>query len=145
MKFICFCRSGLAHFEALELLSTQSALVLQTMSGGNEKVLEQIDGYFQVHDNDDDLEHQFDSLTTNETNDDHQQIPTLDVLSQRFTAYQTQLRSTVSVDKILEVYESAEQFLKEWDWMDTELDQKVRRRTFVVHSLFFSSFLDIIR
>ena len=140
MELACFSHSGLAHFEALELLSNQSALVLQTMSSGNEKVLEQINGYFQVNDNDDDLEHQFDSLTTNETNDDHRQIPTLDVLSQRFTAYQTQLRSTVPVDKLLEVYESAEQFLKEWDWMDTELDQKVRRRTFLFQSLSFSVF-----
>lgn len=141
-EYVLFSSSlGLAHFEALELLSNQSALVLQTMSSGNEKVLEQVDGYFQVNDNDDDLEHQFDSLTTNETTDDHRQIPTLDVLSQRFTAYQTQLRSTIPVDKILEVYESAEQFLKEWDWMDTELDQKVRRRS---SSLFIIRFFQTL-
>jgi hypothetical protein len=95
------------------------------MSHGNEKLLEQIENYFKLNDDDDDileLNNQVDSLTIN---DDKNQIPTLDVLSQKFTAYQTQLRSTIPVDKLLEVYESADQFLKEWDWMDTELDQKV--------------------
>src|SRR5262249_46995145 len=119
-----------AHFEALELLSNHSSIVLQTMSHGNEKLLEQIDTYFQINDDDNnfDIDNKLDSLTINDDNINNQ-IPSLDVLSQKFTAYQTQLRSTVSVDKLLEVYESADQFLKEWDWMDTELDQKVRRIT----------------
>jgi len=120
---------GLAHFEALELLSNQSSIVLQTMNHGNEKILEQIENYFQLNDDDDDLDlhEKFDSLKINDDND-HHQIPSLDILSQKFTAYQTQLRSTVSVDKLLEVYESANQFLKEWEWMDTELDQRVNRK-----------------
>jgi hypothetical protein len=96
------------------------------MSHGNEKVLEQIDNYFQINDDDLELNNQLDSLTTNDDSDNNNQIPTLDILSQKFTAHQTQFRSTVSVDKILEVYESANQFIKEWDWMDTELDQKVK-------------------
>jgi hypothetical protein len=97
------------------------------MSPGNEKLLEQIDTYFEIDDEDEDLDldDKLDSLTINEDNDKNQ-IPSLDILSQKFTAYQTQFHSTVSVDKILEVYESADQFLKEWDWMDTELDQKVK-------------------
>jgi hypothetical protein len=136
-KFIRFL--GLAHFEALELLSNQSSIVLQTMNYGNEKILEQIENYFQLNDDDDlDLNEKFDSLTINDDND-HHQIPSLDILSQKFTAYQTQLRSTVSVDKLLEVYESADQFLKEWDWMDTELDQKViknNKNYFVIYSIF---------
>jgi hypothetical protein len=120
-----FFLKGLAHFEALELLSNQSSITLQTMSHGNEKLLEQIDNYFQINDDDNlDLDDKLDSLTTNDDN----QIPSLDILSQKFTAYQTQLRSTVSVDKLLEVYESANQFIKEWDWMDTELDQKVNEK-----------------
>ena len=99
------------------------------MSAGNEKILEQIDDYFQIDDDDDiELNNQLDSLTTNDDNDSKNQVPSLDILSQKFTAYQTQLRSTVSVDKLLEVYESANQFIKEWDWMDTELDQKVNRK-----------------
>ena len=115
---------GLVHFEALELLSNQSSLVLQTMSSGNEKLLEQIEEYFQLDDDEITLNEETDASTTH---DDHNNssIPTLDVLSQNFTAYQTQLRSTVPVEKLLEVYESANQFLQEWDWMDTELDQKV--------------------
>ena len=95
------------------------------MSHGNEKFLEQIDSYFQFKDDDLTLDEHVDTLTIQDDNDRHQ-IPTLDVLSQKFTAHQTQLRSTIPVDKLLEVYESANQFLKEWDWMDTELDQKVR-------------------
>ncbi|UJR30500.1 hypothetical protein I4U23_018032 [Adineta vaga] len=117
---------GLAHFEALELLSNQSGMVLQTMKSGNEKVLEQIDNYFQIDDDDDDLaetNNKLNSLNITDDND-NQQVPSLDILSQKFTAYQTQLRSTVSVEKLLEVYESANEFIKEWDWMDTELDQK---------------------
>jgi hypothetical protein len=93
------------------------------MSHGNEKLLEQINNYFQINDDDDNLNDKLDSLTINDDN----QIPSLDILSQKFTGYQTQLRSTVSVDKLLEVYESANQFIKEWDWMDTELDQKVNK------------------
>jgi hypothetical protein len=112
---------GLAHFEALELLSNQSSTLLQSMSHGNEKLLEEISGYFQVNDDDDELT--VNSLSINDDNE--QEIPNLNILSQKFTAYQTQLRSTIPVDKLLEVYESAEQFLKEWEWMDTELDQKV--------------------
>ncbi|CAF0978620.1 unnamed protein product [Adineta steineri] len=120
--------AGLAHFEALELLSNQSSFVLQTMKSGNENVLEQIETYFQINDeedNDEDIElnNKLNTLTTNDDHDNNQ-IPTLDILSQKFTAYQTQLRSTISVDKLLEVYESANEFIKEWDWMDTELDQK---------------------
>jgi len=111
---------GLAHFEALELLSNQSSTVLQTMSFGNEKLLEQIDKYFELPDENDN-----DELDQSNHNEDNL-VPSLDDLTQKFTAYQTQLRSTVSVDKLLEVYESANQFLKEWDWMDTELDQKVK-------------------
>ncbi|CAF3309223.1 unnamed protein product [Rotaria socialis] len=108
---------GLAHFEALELLSIQSATILQSMIHGNKKLLDDIAIYFQINDDDDD-----DELTINDNNE--HDIPTLEVLSQKFTAYQTQLRSTVSVDRLLEVYESANQFIKEWEWMDTELDQK---------------------
>ena len=119
---------GMAHFEALELLSNQSSLVLQTMSHGNEKLLEQVDTYFQFDDDELTLDEQVDTLTLQDDND-RQLIPTLDVLSQKFTAYQTQLRSSIPVDKLLEVYESANQFLKEWDWMDTELDQKVIQTT----------------
>ncbi|CAF2634930.1 unnamed protein product [Rotaria sp. Silwood2] len=115
---------GLAHFEALELLSDQSSTILQTMSYGNEKFLEQIDNYFQLDDDDYEINNILDSSTTYDDNNDNNHIPSLDILSQKFTAYQTQLRSTVSVDKLLEVYESANQFLTEWDWMDTELDQK---------------------
>jgi hypothetical protein len=106
------------------------------MSHGNEKILEQIDNYFQIND-DEDFNNKLDSLTINDDNDDNQ-IPSLDVLSQKFTAHQTQLRSTVSVDKLLEVYESANQFIKEWDWMDTELDQKVTRITKKKLFLYFS-------
>jgi len=121
---------GLAHYEALELLSNQSSIVLQAMSSGNEKLLEQIDDYFQINDEEEDLEtdNKLDSLTINNDNGNNQ-VPSLDILSQKFTAYQTQLRSTVSVEKLLEVYESANEFLKEWDWMDTELDQKVIKKT----------------
>ncbi|CAF0823512.1 unnamed protein product [Rotaria sordida] len=115
---------GLAHFEALELLSNQSSITLQTMSYGNEKILEQIDNYFQVDDDDFEINHISDSSTIYDDNNDNHHVPSLDILSQKFTAYQTQLRSTVPVDKLLEVYESANQFLTEWDWMDTELDQK---------------------
>ncbi|CAM4797539.1 unnamed protein product [Rotaria magnacalcarata] len=115
---------GLAHFEALELLSNQSSITLQTMSHGNEKFLEQINHYFQLDDDDDqEINNELDSLTTYDSNDNNH-IPSLEILSQKFTAYQTQLRSTISVDKLLEVYESANQFLTEWDWSDTELDQK---------------------
>lgn len=125
---------GLVHFEALELLSNQSALVLQTTSPGNEQLLEQIDNYFQLKD-DDDLTLN-DDTETSTTHDDptHSQIPSLDVLSQKFTAYQSQLRSTVPVEKLLEVYESVNQFLQEWDWMDTELDQKVIDLVLEIHS-----------
>ena len=90
------------------------------MSFGNEKLLEQIDKYFELPDENDN-----DELDQSNHNEDNL-VPSLDDLTQKFTAYQTQLRSTVSVDKLLEVYESANQFLKEWDWMDTELDQKVK-------------------
>ncbi|CAF0789073.1 unnamed protein product [Rotaria sp. Silwood1] len=110
---------GLAHFEALELLSNQSATMIQSMSYGNEKLFDEISTYFQINDDD---ELTLNSLKINDNNEDD--IPTLDILSQKFTAYQTQLRSTVSVDKLLEVYESANQFIKEWEWMDTEIDQK---------------------
>ncbi|CAF3175885.1 unnamed protein product [Rotaria socialis] len=116
---------GLAHFEALELLSNQSSITLQTMSHGNEKFLEQINHYFLLEDDDDDQEinNALDSSTVYDSNDNNR-IPSLEIVSQKFTTYQTQLRSTVSVDKLLEVYESANQFLTEWDWSDTELDQK---------------------
>lgn len=103
-------------------------MVLQTMKSGNEKVLEEINNYFRIDDEDDDLaetESKLNSLNIADDNDGHQ-VPSLDILSQKFTAYQTQLRSTVSVEKLLEVYESANEFIKEWDWMDTELDQKVK-------------------
>jgi hypothetical protein len=90
------------------------------MSHGNEKLLEEISSYFQFNDDD---ELTLNSLTINDDNE--QDIPSLNILSQKFTAYQTQLRSTVPVDKLLEVYESSNQFLTEWEWMDTELDQKV--------------------
>jgi hypothetical protein len=93
------------------------------MSYGNEKLLEEISNYFQIHDDD---ELTINSLTINDDNE--QDIPSLDILSQKFTAYQTQLRSTVPVDKLLEVYESNNQFLTEWEWMDTELDQKVNTK-----------------
>ena len=98
------------------------------MSSGNEKILEQIDNYFQINDDEEEdleIDNRLNSLTVKDDNDNNQ-IPSLDILSQKFTAHQTQLRSTVSVDKLLEVYESANEFLKEWDWMDTELDQKVK-------------------
>jgi hypothetical protein len=95
------------------------------MSYGNEKLLEEISSYFQINDDD---ELTLNSLTINDDNE--QDIPSLDILSQKFTAYQTQLRSTIPVDKLLEVYESANQFLKEWEWMDTELDQKVTQNVF---------------
>ncbi|CAF2401092.1 unnamed protein product [Rotaria sp. Silwood2] len=110
---------GLAHFEALELLSNQSATILHSMSYGNEKLFDEISTYFQINDDD---ELTLNSLTINNNNE--HDIPSLDILSQKFTAYQTQLRATVSVDKLLEVYESAHEFIKEWEWMDTELDQK---------------------
>lgn len=87
---------------------------------GNEKLFQDIAEYFKIND-DEDLT--LNSLSLNDTNE--HDIPNLDVLTQKFTAYQTQLRSTVSVDKLLEVYESANQFIKEWEWMDTETDQKV--------------------
>jgi hypothetical protein len=93
------------------------------MSHGNEELLEQISSYFQINDDD---ELTLNSLTINDDNE--HDIPSLDILSQKFTAYQTQLRSTVPVDKLLEVYESANQFLKEWEWMDTELDQRVLKK-----------------
>ena len=96
-------------------------MVLQTMIHGNENLLEQISTYFQV---DDDDELTLNSLNINDQHDSD--IPTLDVLSQKFTAYQTQLRSVVSTEKLLEAYESAHQCLKGWEWMDTEDDQKVR-------------------
>lgn len=116
---------GLAHFEALELLSNQSSIVLQTMGLGNERVLEQIETYFQCDDDDDDLTlNEETEPSANRSTTGNHSIPSLDALSQRFTAYQTQLRSPVTAEKSLEVYESANQFLKEWDWMDTELDQK---------------------
>ncbi|CAF5151861.1 unnamed protein product, partial [Rotaria sp. Silwood1] len=51
---------GLAHFEALELLSNQSSTTLQTMSYGNEKILEQIDNYFQLDDDDMDINNTLD-------------------------------------------------------------------------------------
>jgi len=114
---------GLVHFEALELLSNQSSLVFRTMNATNEALLVQIDEYFQLDDDDLTLSDENETSTTIDDHN-HSQIPTLDVLSQKFTAYQSQLRSTIPVDKLLEVYESANQFLQEWDWMDTELDQK---------------------
>ncbi len=93
------------------------------MSHGNEKLIEEISKYFLVDDEDDEL-----TLNSLVINDDNQHdIPSLGILSQKFTAYQTQLRSTVPVDKLLEVYESENQFLKEWEWTDTELDQKVQK------------------
>lgn len=110
---------GLVHFEALELLSNQSSTILQSTSYGNEKLLENIGSYFEINDDD---ELTLNSLSINDENE--RDIPSLDILSQNFTAYQTQLRSTVPVDKLLEVYESANQFLKDWEWTDTELDQK---------------------
>jgi predicted Rossmann fold nucleotide-binding protein DprA/Smf involved in DNA uptake len=117
----------------LELLSNQSSTILQTMSHGNEKLIEDIATYFQIDDED---ELTLNSLKINDDNE--QDIPSLDILSQKFTAYQTQLRSTIPVDKLLEVYESADQFLKEWEWMDTELDQKVIKIYLKkINSLFF--------
>lgn len=101
------------------------------MSFGNEKLLDEIGGYFQINDDD---ELTLNSLSINDDNE--RETPTLDILSQNFTAYQTQLRSTVPVDKLLEVYESANQFLKDWEWTDTELDQQVRG-----YSLNFDSIL----
>jgi len=91
------------------------------MSFGNEKLLDEISSYFQINDDD---ELTLNSLSINDDNE--RETPTLDILSQNFTAYQTQLRSTVPVDKLLEVYESANQFLKDWEWTDTEHDQQVR-------------------
>ena len=111
---------GLADYAALESLSRQSSLILQTMVHGNENLLEQISRYFHV---DDDDELTLNSLTIHEQQ--QSDIPTLDVLSQRFTAYQTQLRSVVSTEKLLEVYDSASQCLKGWEWLDTEDDQTV--------------------
>ncbi len=103
------------------------------MSHGNEKLIEDIATYFQIDDED---ELTLNSLKINDDNE--QDIPSLDILSQKFTAYQTQLRSTIPVDKLLEVYESADQFLKEWEWMDTELDQKVIKIYLKkINSLFF--------
>ncbi|CAF3631905.1 unnamed protein product, partial [Rotaria sp. Silwood2] len=87
-------------------------------------LLQPTNNYFQLDDDDYEINNILDSSTTYDDNNDNNHIPSLDILSQKFTAYQTQLRSTVSVDKLLEVYESANQFLTEWDWMDTELDQK---------------------
>lgn len=94
------------------------------MSHGNEELLREISNYFQINDEDDELT--LNSLTINDNNE--HDIPSLDILSQKFTGYQTQLRSTIPVDKLLEVYESADQFLNEWEWMDTELDQKVKKQ-----------------
>lgn len=91
------------------------------MTHGNEDLLEEISKYFQLDDEDDELT--WNSLTIKDEND--REIPSLDILSTKFTAYQTQLRSTIPVDKLLEVYESANQFLTEWEWTNTELDQKV--------------------
>jgi hypothetical protein len=108
------------------------------MSYGNEKLIEEIATYFQIDDED---ELTLNSLKINDENEN--EIPSLDILSQKFTAYQTQLRSTIPVDKLLEVYESADQFLKEWEWMDTELDQKVNR--FILFFLNHSILLDNIR
>jgi hypothetical protein len=109
------------------------------MSHGNDKFLEQISTYFYL--NDDDIT--LNSLTI--TDDNENDIPTLDILSQKFTAYQTQLRSPIPVDKLLEVYESANQFLKEWEWMDTELDQKVCFFCSpLIKELFICFLLDII-
>lgn len=125
---------GLVHFEALELLSNQSSLVFRTMNATNEALLEQIDEYFQLDDDDLTLSDENETSTTIDDHN-HSQIPTLDVLSQKFTAYQSQLRSTIPVDKLLEVYESANQFLQEWDWMDTELDQKVTKLKFLIDSI----------
>ena len=112
------------HFEALELLSTQSTTILQTMRHGHENLLNEIATYFQLNDDDE--------LTLNSLSiADHfeQEIPTLENLSEKFTAYQMQLHSTVSVDKLLEVYESANEFFR-----DTEIDEKVTM------SFFSSSF-----
>lgn len=95
------------------------------MSHGNEEFLEDISKYFQLDEDDDELT--LNSLNIN--NDNEQEIPSLDVLSKKFTAYQSQLRSTVPVDKLLEVYESSNQFLTEWEWTDSELDQKVIEHT----------------
>ena len=86
-----------------------------------EPLLEQISTYFRIADDDDELT--LNSLTIQANHEDA--VPTLEVLSQNFTAYQTQLRSTIPVDKLLEVYESANQCLQDWEWMDTEADQKV--------------------
>ena len=105
------------------------------MSAGNENLLEQIDNYFELNDDDLTLDDQTDSSTITDEPDRYP-IPTLDILSQKFTAYQTQLRSTVPVEKLLEVYESADQFLKEWDWMDTQLDQKVRQKRQLNRSIY---------
>ena len=113
---------GLIHYESLELLSNQSAAIIQNMRHGNEKLFEDISSYFHIRDNDDD-ELTLNSLTIN--NDNEFKIPSLDILSQNFTAYQTQLRSTVSVNKLLEIYESTSQYLTEWKWIDAELDHKV--------------------
>jgi hypothetical protein len=118
---------GLTNFEQLELLSNRSSTIVQTMTYGNEALLEQISTYFHLNndddDDDDDDELTLNSLTINEQYRDD--IPTLDSLSQKFTAYQMQVRSTVSVDKLLELYESAHQFINECDRTDTHINQKV--------------------
>ena len=118
---ILFVVLGPDPFEALELLSIESTTILQSMSHGNEKFFDDITIYFQINDDDDELI--LNSLTINDNNE--HEIPTLEILSKKYTAHQAQLRSTASADKLLEVYESANQFIKEWKLMDTELDQKV--------------------
>ena len=106
------------------------------MSHGNEDLLEEIDKYFQLDDEDNELA--LNSLKINHENE--QEIPSLDVVSQKFTAYQTQLRSTIPVDKLLEVYESFNQFLTEWERTDSELDQKVIENKTSTNCFFSYSF-----
>lgn len=113
------------------------------MSHGNETLLEEIASYFELNEDDED------ELTLNSLSITHhheEEIPTLESLSERFTAYQMQLHSTVSVDQLLEVYESAHLFMKEWEWTDTEVDQKVRK-SFLKQSAFIeiSTLVDTVK
>lgn len=102
--------------EKLETISKQSSMMVETMRFENENLLEQISVYFQSEDEDSKLR----SLGLAE-----QEIPTVETLSQHFTSYQSQLRTTVSSDKILEVYQSANELITEGQWSNTETDKKV--------------------
>ncbi|CAF1040516.1 unnamed protein product [Didymodactylos carnosus] len=111
---------GLTHLEALESLSSQASIKVQTFDYRNNELLEKIAVYFDMEND----KREDDSSNNEAMNNIENQIPNIDDLSFKFTTYQTQLRSTVSMDKVLEVYQSAHEFIKEWDWMDTALDQK---------------------